>query len=458
MKKLICYTILLSGVAASFGSCKKALTTDYNNPELSTQPAIPGFFTAMLSSDRVRPAYWNLRTFFFLQPSVYAQTTSFDNVSTAYMQTDSYTGQYWSDFYYPSANGSGPMALYRAMQATYNGLSPDVKTSQDPFMQAAKVFLYDAASKMVDLWGDVPFSGAGALESTSSIKNAGFDDAKTLYSSFISGLDSAATYFGSVTLAANTAAAFGRADILLKGSPDQWRRYANSIRLRLLMRISFEDETTAKTAVTAMLSDPANYPLIDGGGAAPYNPAVSDVLLQPLTTTTSSTLFSALTEIESFFAPDYMLNTVMLPANDPRIPVLFDKFGTTVNGVFVQNPTYQAMPITFTSDQQSTNYTSYSIVDSTTFLNNVKMPGVVITSPEVNFLKAEAFERWGGGDPQAAYNLALLQSISFYFYLNNIGGGTVPYPDPTATANFLSAPSVAYTGTQAQKLANIYTQ
>src|ERR1700744_4062455 len=113
MKKIFVYTSVLLLLTVSFSACKKAIDKDYLNPELSTKPIISGFFTAMLNSDRVRPAYWNLRTFFFLQASVYAQTTTFDNVNTAYQQNDGYTGEYWSDFYYPAGNGSGPMALYR---------------------------------------------------------------------------------------------------------------------------------------------------------------------------------------------------------------------------------------------------------------------------------------------------------------------------------------------------------
>ena len=237
-----------------------------------------------------------------------------------------------------------------------------------------------------------------------------------------------------------------------------WRRYANSIRLRLLMRMSFVDEATAKTAVNAMLANPSSYPLIDGGNSGSYSPASSDVLLQPLTNYANSPL-NAFTESDSYFAPDYMLNKAMLPANDPRIPVVFDKYGKTVNNVFVPNATYQAMPITFTAEQQANDYTSYSVIDSATFLNNLKLPGIVITAPEVNLLKAEAFERWGSTtDAQTAYNTALQQSVSFYYYLNGLGGGTVAQPDAATITAFLNNSNVAYTGSTDQKLALIWVQ
>jgi hypothetical protein len=207
-----------------------------------------------------------------------------------------------------------------------------------------------------------------------------------------------------------------------------------------------------------MLSNPASYPLIDGGNVGIYSPANTDVLLQALTTNTSSTLYSALTEIDSYWAPDYKVNKLMVPAADPRLPVMYDKYGATVNGKSIPNKTYRAMPISYTNAQQDTAFVNYSIVDSTTFLNNIKMPGIVITATEVNLLKAEAYERWGLGDPQAAYNTALTQSIYFYYYLNGLGGGTVAFPSAAAIAAFLANPTISYTGTQTQKLALIYNQ
>ncbi|RYE19696.1 MAG: SusD/RagB family nutrient-binding outer membrane lipoprotein, partial [Sphingobacteriaceae bacterium] len=446
-----------------FSSCKKSLVELYNNPELTDKAGLPTLFTGILNSDRIRPAYWNQRTFLMPHAAVYSQTASFFNDPSVYQQNDNYTGNYWSDFYYPAGNGSGPIALYRSMEKAFNALPVGDQKDQQVFMQAAKVVLYDQASKMIDAWGDIPFSEAGNLEVNGTIKDAKFDDAKTLYSNFISELNDAATFFGGVTLSTTVAPSFNRQDILLSGDLKKWRRYANSVRLRLLMRTSYVDEATARTAVTAMLNSRTDFPLIDGDNVGSYSPAATDVLLQPITTYTN-TPQSALTEIGSYFAPDYMLNTVMLPVNDPRIPVMFDKFGKTVRinnqNVFVPNPTYRAMPYDYTSDKQSTDFPNFAIIDSVTFLSNSKIPGLLITAPEVNFLKAEAYERWGSSvNAQTAYNTAVAQSISFYYYLNSIGQGKKETAPSAASVNdFLTTSNIVYTGTSNQKLAKIWTQ
>lgn len=456
MKNNIIKTGLFVAMLLTLGSCKKALEDKFIDPDKSTKTSLAGFLTAALNNNRVKPMYWNMRTFYFLQPALYSQTIYFPISNNMYQQSDGYVGGYWTDFYSPSANGSGILGIYRAMETSYAALSASDQANQKILLEAAKVVLYDQAAQMVDLWGDIPYSEAGSLEATSTIKNPKFDEQAALYNTLISNLDASNTYFS--TASANPA--FSKADILLSGNIDKWRRYANSIRLRLLMRISKVSESTAQTAVMAMLNNPSQYPLVDGGNNANYTPSTSDILLQQLTNNTSN-LNSAFTE-GSLFAPDYMLNTAMVPANDPRIPVVFDKYGKTVNGVFVPNPTYKAMPITFTSAEQDLHNTEYAIMDSVTFAQNPSLPGPVITASEVNFMKAEANQRWGSTTAaQTAYETAVKQSVTFYYYLNNLnntGLKKTTKPDDATVNTFVTSSNIAFTGTATQKLALIYVQ
>lgn len=456
MKNFIIKMGLFILIAASFSGCKKALEDKYTNPEKSTTPSIPGFFTAMLNNDRVAAKYWNVRTFLSIGPGVYAQTSYFSNGNSVYQQSDSYSQNYWDDFYAPGGNGSGSMAQYRSMQNAYAATPAAEQASKTIFMQAAKIVLIEQAAKMVDLWGDIPYTEAGSLPTSSTIILPKFDDQKALYTSFIADLKDAGTYFKT----AQSTAEFAKYDILLSGNTNKWARYANSLRLRLLMRISNVDEATAKTEILAMLNNPANFPLVDGADVAAYSPANTDILLRPLTNSTS-TLVDAFKE-GSWYATDFMLNKVMLPANDPRIPVIYDKGSKTVNGKLVQNPTFKAMPYDFTSNQQEVNFADYALVDSATYLLNAALPGIVITSAEVNFLKAEAQERWGSTiAAKTAYDLALKQSVAFYYYLNNLntsGLKTETMPTASVIQDFVNQPTVAYTGSATAKLANIYTQ
>ncbi|NTE03095.1 SusD/RagB family nutrient-binding outer membrane lipoprotein [Agrobacterium tumefaciens] len=457
MKKLIIKASCLLIAITTVVGCKKELDEKFNNQEKVLEANVAGLFTGMLNNDRVAGKYWNVRTFLTQMPGVYAQTSYIGNGNTIYQQNEGYSQQYWDDFYSTGGNGSGPLALFRVMERKFNSLSATDQANQKVIFQAAKVVLIEQAAKMVDLWGDIPYSAAGSLTSTDVIGNPKYDEQKALYTSFIADLDALGTYFNTNT----TTAAFSKSDILLKGNMNMWARYANSLRLRLLMRISKTDETTAKTAILAMLANQITYPLVDGGNIGTYNPGTSDILLQPLTNSTSD-LHDAFFE-GSWYATDYALNTVMLPANDPRIPVIYDKFGRGSGTSFVPNAVYKAMPITFTTAQQEASFADYSVLDSATFLYNQKLPGILITASEVNFIKAEAFERWGSStDAKTAYDNALRQSVTFYHYLNNLnqGGGfkNVAAPATSVVDTWVNSSTATYTGSSAAKLTLIYNQ
>lgn len=458
MRRVLTHISLVAWSICCFAGCKKRLEEFYYNPDQTTQASIEKFFTEMLDNDRVRPSYWEIRTFTVLQTGVYSQSVAYLNTNTAYQQNPSYTQDRWNDFYRPGGNGGGVMAHYRAIEAAYNLLAPEEQTEARVFLEAAKVVLMDQASQMVDCWGDLPFSEAGSLTSSGEIKMAKFDNAAAIYNNILDGLKTAAYYFSHPGHSSTTQLIFNKQDILLSGAVDKWQRYANSIRLRLLMRLSFSDQELAKTEVMMMLNNPSVYQLIDG--ATGYIPKETDVLLEPLTSYTGD-LHNAFTELTNYSAPGFLLDTVMKPSGDPRIPVMFDKYGRTVSDVFIPNTDYNGLPVSMPMEQQQINIGNYGILDSATFLFNNKLPGVVITAPEINFLKAEAFERWGGDDPNFFYDRAIKQSVAFYYYLNSLNTTTrTPLTPPSEVEidQFLQNAVVRYAGTADEKLEKIWVQ
>jgi hypothetical protein len=443
LKYIVCFCFLLASV-----SCQDEVEERFFNPEKTTEGSIGKFFTFMIDNSRVRAEYWNIRTFLVMHPGVYTQSVSFVNTTRRYQQQPSYLDDYWRDYYTPTAGGV--VAQMREIEKAYALLDDEAKAIEDPYFYAARVLYLDQTAQMVDMWGDIPFSEAGAINLVGNRTLPKFDNAEEVYAAVIDGLEQAASYFGSATLDPVAAASFTKQDILLQGNLAKWRRYANSLRLRALMRISFQNESKAQTEVMEMLAAPADYPLVD---EADFN-----VLLHPLNTYTDF-MRNAVSELNSHVAPEFLLDGVLKPANDPRIRTLYDKNSNTDTGV--PNADYFAMPKDITSDVQEQNIADgmYAVLDSATFLFNVKFPGIVITSSEVNFLKAEAFERWGSTtDAQAAYEKAVTHAVNFTFYLNKLGGGDEAEPTATEISDLLAAPSVAYTGTREEKLAKLWTQ
>jgi hypothetical protein len=440
-------------------SCQDELSERYQSSDSGATPSIGEFFTAMLNDDRVRPSYWNVSTFVNWHVGVYSQSVGYLNSPSMYQQNEAYTQERWDDFYRPGANGSGVVAVYREIEKAYNALPQARKADAELFLNAAKVVLYDQTAQMVDLWGDVPFSQAGGLNATGKIVYPEFDKAGEIYASIIEDLEVVSEYFSQAQWTTSALSSFGRQDILLFGNTVKWRQYCNSLRLRLLMRISFVDEQFAREQVLRMLDDPATYPMLD---ATDYVAGINDVLLHPVTTYIYD-LHEAFNDWTNFSAPYYALEFVLKPANDLRIPVLYDRYGSSKNGSFIANKEYNAMPLTFSRNDQKESIEQYAILDSVTFLFNSKLPGIVITSSEVSFLKAEARERWGGGEASKEYLDGIRNSIKFYYYLNSlntIGSSSqhLEVPADSEIEQFLSSILTSYQGTSEEKLEKIWTQ
>jgi len=443
--------ILLFGLILVMGvSCSKKLEKLYYDPDQLTTARIEKIFSELLNNYRVRPSYWEFRTFIAMHSGIYSQTIGFLNTPGVYQQNGNYTESRWNDFYRPIGFGTGTMALYREMEKIYRSLSDADKEKAIVFLNAARIVWYDQSCQMVDLWGDIPFSEAGSLNLNGEPVMAKFDNGAEIYREAINELKLLTDFFATYQPDATVATLLKTQDILLNGNLIKWQRYANALRLRLLMRISYSDEVFARQEVLEMLGDPFRFPLLST--TAVYQPHQEDILLQPLTDYNLN-LRDALSELTNYPAPFYLLENVMLPNNDPRIRVFFDKN--------TSNTEYRALPVNWTLEQQQLNLGKFAILDSATFLYNSHIPGIVITSAEVNFLKAEAFQRWGGGDPATVYNLGIQQSVHFYYYLqhlNSIYKPAEPYPTVESLVSFMEEPGIQLLGTTEERLEKIALQ
>jgi hypothetical protein len=93
----------------------------------------------------------------------------------------------------------------------------------------AKVMKALLVQQLVDMYGNVPYSDA--LKGVESLAPK-FDDQKAVYESLITLLDEAI-----VDIKANTfASAFTSSDIIFKGNTSKWAKFANSVKMRILMR------------------------------------------------------------------------------------------------------------------------------------------------------------------------------------------------------------------------------
>ncbi len=150
---------------------------------------------------------------------------------------------------------------------------------------------------MTDRWRDIPYSDA--IKMSGGVLLPKYDKQEDIYPAMLKVLGDAADL-----LASGSSDALGSGDILFSGDVVKWQKLANSLRLRLAMRISGVSPALAKSTVETVLGNPSKYPIMASNsdnaflnwpGASPYEEpwyvdsksrddhAPSDVLINALT-------------------------------------------------------------------------------------------------------------------------------------------------------------------------------
>lgn len=147
----------------------------------------------------------------------------------------------WSSFYAASGND---VALIIEIAK---------KRQHDNYLGVAYVLHAYIMSVITDLWGDVPYSEA--FKAKLGIVSPKYDTQESIYRSLIAKLDSANTLL-------NPSGAKIEGDILYKNDIAKWKKFANSLRLRLLLRMSKKDAAFVTQEMTKMIvTNAADYPI-----------------------------------------------------------------------------------------------------------------------------------------------------------------------------------------------------
>lgn len=262
-------------------------------------------------------------------------------------------------------------------------------------------------SRLTDAYGDIPYSeaGKGFLE---GIRFPKYDEQKFIYEDMLSTLEQAAT-----TLSSGGNSSFGSADLFFKSDIVKWKKFANSLMLRLAMRLVKVDNASAKAWATKAIS----------GGVMTSNddiayikyedsPDIGGPNVNPLTRGFSSRVINQVKISKT-------LMDFMKPKNDPRVSVLFST---------------PAGDTTFALQEgQELNNRTRGAANSKPNINIFGGTGNIIydaplffqTYAEVEFMLAEAAERWGlaGGNVESHYKkgvTAAMQYLSIYGHGVNI--------------------------------------
>ncbi|GAB3521003.1 RagB/SusD family nutrient uptake outer membrane protein [Emticicia fontis] len=381
-------SILLSALVVLFGSSCKESFFDINTNPNSLPTALPSYvFTGALN------------------------TTSTNIAGTSAAGGSSEIGFYWSgqwtqgngyiintaQFAYNFTNGD-----FNYWDAYYNNLEDyeyviqNADANNQKFLKGpAKVMKAMLFQQLVDMYGNIPFSDA--LKGTASLAPK-FDDQKTVYEGLIKLLDEAIA-----DLKANTfASAFNGSDIVFRGNTTKWNQFANSLKLRILIRQSkiAGREAYIKPEINKVAADAAG--VIAGedvgvGGSFFYLATAGK--LNPVYDRWGYDANGAKRALNNYPRPtQFLINTLKANGDTLRMKrIAYANSGENGNtpGTSVQkevSANYSGTPFGVSSGYLPAN--TVPLGPSLLVKGEYNRPYILMTASEVQFLLAEAKERY----------------------------------------------------------------
>lgn len=245
MKKMITKLILGLSLALLLGSCDEDFT------EINTDPK--NFVV-----DNVTGADYPL----FVKTALYTPTYTYPSAAGPFQLGHSLFPDIYANYFAttaPNFDSDQFILVGRWLNGAYNYFysrsAPNIKVAEDlavdlgfnvenAIMKTWRVYAYH---RITDLWGPIPYSQFGNGETS-----VPYDSQEAIYNDFFTTLDEAV-----VVLKANAGSSSFLADndIIYDGSVDAWLRFANTLRLRLAMRIKYVDAGKSKIEAEKAVAD-----------------------------------------------------------------------------------------------------------------------------------------------------------------------------------------------------------
>ena len=450
-KKLILGLFIAVGLLSSCTDGFEEMNTNPNNPV--DVPAINIFTNAVQNSISRQLGGWMQHTYLGVWCQQWCKIQYIDE--DRYMPRDmsgEFEGPYTSEL--------------KNLQIV---IDKTTESGDDKLLAAAKIMRAWTYLYLTDTWGDVPYSEAIQGLYVDGTITPKYDTQESIYPALLAELEEANQ------LLAGTSVNFGTGDILYGGDPTLWRKFANSLKLRILNRAagtpwSFTYNMAGGTTVTttagaaalanadaqiaAILASPTNYPIFtsNADNAELVWPGI------PYRNPIYETLFARKDQAISETMVDWLEARV-----DPRLHIYAQP---TPNSVTTPPLDY----VGFQNGRGVTaaNFPSISMLGTEiAFIEGATSK--VMTYDEVQFIKAEYYLR-AANDAAAktAYETGIAASMerwgcingSVVFpswgYANDITVGTTPFPVNYTT--YLAHPLVTWSGTNAQKFQKICEQ
>ncbi len=428
MKKLIILSIVLVVLGSG---CKNFLTIDESNPNSAS--SVP--------TNLVLPAALNSVAELYDQP---------DNFSFAYL---------WYGLWAIKSNYIQPLNLtgYNLLNTSYQVIwdnsylalenldyveQNSMASSENNFRAIAiimKVFLYQ---NLVDCYGNIPYTQA--LKTGQGILKPAYDKQEDVYDSLVVKLDKAINLIQTATADADQP---GSSDIIYRGDMGLWAKFANTIKLRMLMNQA--DMTGRAAYITAALATTSSVGYLGAGEGAMLNPGyvLSTNKMSPFWEKFFKVDGSKQADALDYYCAGQNLCSFLTNNNDPRQLRIFQPYsGTSIQGNY-----FGAVLLNNSANTSSLGFG---------LLKAYNQDSPIMTDFESLFLQAEAAERGlTTDDPKALFESAVTQSILYLGETSSLDPSTyIPLTAADASAYLSQGTDLVNYDASTNKLAAIITQ
>ena len=274
-------------------------------------------------------------------------------------------------------------------------------------------------ANLTDCFGDVPMKEA--TQGDKGILRPKFDTQQEIYTTLLGNLDSANNmYLTTKTMLFGT-------EILYANNVAKWKKFTNSLRMRLLLRLSKKTEMNAMVRLREMIDNPVKYPVFTSND--------DGAILKLSGITPFASPWGRPIDFTTFRAASKFFLDSLNAFNDPRRA----RFASQArNSAGTANIGYQGIPSGYAGSESQFAYIPSNLLQSLVTASSasvVPMSVVIMPYAEVEMIKAEvefrsnnavaakaayekgvkaAVEQWGGVMPADYFTNAATMGATAY--------------------------------------------
>jgi len=350
------------------------------------------------------------------------QSLNADVYSGYMMSADAFGGPNNTNYYMVTGwNTTTFDQAYAHIMHNWQQVKALARPQDQHFVAMALILKVEGMHRVTDVYGPLPYSTYGT-----NAFGVSYDSQQAVYTRFFNELDTAVSTLTAYVKANPGATPFKPYDLIYNGDYKEWLKFANSLRLRLAMRIVYADPTTAQAQAEKACADPngllsavTDDAFLSNGGLLTYQNPIWNIT-------------NAYGDISMGAPSESILNGY----SDPRIAKEF-LTSTAVAGAYkgIRNGIAIA----------GAEYAGYSLINDA-----ASTPIQIMVASESDFLRAEgALRGWsvGGGTAQSYYEAGI--TLAFQEkgvtmpagYLTNATATAAPYVDTENAGNSVPAGS-----------------